>query len=257
MTSPMADEGNFRLLSRAYDVLYADKDYAGEAARAVALAAQYSGRSPASVLELGSGTGGHAVHLAAAGIDVVGVESSPDMIARAPEVAGLRLVKGDARSVRLERTFDAVLSLFHVASYQAEDGDLAAFFATGAAHLAPGGAFLFDAWYSPAVLHQCPGDRTRRATGDGLEVTRHAAVVEDVDRSLVDVHFTIEVRRLEDATVERGEEVHRMRHLTSNEVREAARTAGMTLVHTEGFPDGAPPSRDTWGVAFVLRKDER
>ena len=249
-------EENFRLLSRAYDVLYADKDYAGEAARAVALAAECSGRMPTAVLELGSGTGGHAVHLATAGIEVVGVESSPDMIARAAKVAGVRLVQGDARSVRLGRTFDAVLALFHVASYQADDADLAGFLATGAAHLEPGGVFVFDAWYSPAVLHQRPGDRTRRAKGDDLEVTRHATAVEDVDGSLVDVHFTIEVRRPSDGTVDQGEEVHRMRHLTSNEVRAAAQVAGMTLVHTEGFPDGTPPSRETWGVAFVLRKDE-
>lgn len=251
----MADR-SFRLLSRAYDLLYADKDYAGEAARAVVLAAQCSGRSPATVLELGAGTGGHAVHLAAAGVEVVGVEASPDMIASAPEVPGVRLVAGDARNVRLGRTFDAVLALFHVASYQTEDTDLEAFLATGSAHLRPGGAFVFDAWYSPAVLHQRPGERTRHATGDDLEVTRHATAVEDVDRSLVDVHFTIEVRRSTDGTIECGEEIHRMRHLTTNEVRAAARAAGMTLVHTEGFPDGAPPSRDTWGVAFVLRKDE-
>ena len=251
----MAEE-NFRALSRAYDLLYADKDYGGETARAVALAAQCSGRSPTTVLELGAGTGGHAVHLAAAGIEVVGVEASPDMIARAPDVPGVRVVEGDARKVRLGRTFDAVLALFHVASYQTDDADLAGFLATGAAHLEPGGAFVFDAWYSPAVLHQRPGERTRHAAGDDLEVTRRATAVEDVDRSLVDVHFTIEVRRPSDGTVERGQEIHRMRHLTTNEVRAAARAAGMTLVHTEGFPDGAPPSRDTWGVAFVLRRDE-
>lgn len=251
----MADQ-NFRLLSRAYDLLYADKDYEGEAARAVALATQCSGRTPNAVLELGAGTGGHAVHLAAAGIEVVGVETSLDMISRAPEVPGVRLVGGDARSVRLGRKFDAVLALFHVASYQTEDADLAGFLATGSAHLGPGGAFVFDAWYSPAVLHQRPGARTRHAMGDDLEVVRHASAVEEVNRSIVDVHFTIEVRRPSDGTIERGEEVHRMRHLTTNEVRAAARIAGMTLAHTEGFPGGEPPSRETWGVAFVLRKDE-
>jgi len=249
----MLDE-SFRLLSRAYDLLYADKDYAGEAGRAIELAERATSRRPTSVLELGAGTGGHAVHLAAAGIEVVGVEASRDMIARSTPVPGVQLLEGDARSVRLDRPFDAVLALFHVASYQAEDDDLAAFLATAAAHLAPGGAFVFDAWYSPAVLHQRPGERTRQASGVDLEVTRHATVVEDVDRSRVDVHFAIEVRRPSDGATERGEEVHRMRHLTTNEVRAAALAVGLDLVHTEGFPGGEPPSRDTWGVAFVLTK---
>lgn len=249
----MADD-TFGLLSAAYDLLYREKDYAGEAAQVLALLERWGGRRPDSVLELGAGTGGHGVHLADAGVDVLGVEASDAMVARARAAQRLTIVHGDARTVRLGRTFDAVVSLFHVASYQTSDADLAAFLSTAAAHLGPGGLVLFDAWYSPAVLAQRPEVRVRRVTGDGLSVLRIAEPSEDVSASQVDVHYTFEVTRDADGSVERGTELHQMRHLTTGEVRLLAAQAGLELLHAEGFPDGAPPSRETWGVCFVLRK---
>jgi SAM-dependent methyltransferase len=247
-------EVTFGLLSSAYDLLYREKDYAAESDRVLEILERWGGRRPTSVLELGAGTGGHGIHLAGTGIEVTGVEASAGMLARARQAEGLKLVQGDARTVRLGRTFDAVVALFHVASYQVEDADLRAFLATSVAHLAPGGVLLFDAWYSPAVMSQRPEVRVRRIEGEGLAVMRIAEPVEDVDRSLVDVHYAFEVVRVEDGAVERGNEVHRMRHVSTNEVRLLAAAAGLELVHAEGFPAGAVPSRETWGVAFVLRR---
>jgi SAM-dependent methyltransferase len=249
----MPDEP-FGLLGRAYDLLYAEKDYAGETARVLALIENASGRRPRSILELGAGTGGHGLHLATRGIEVIGVESSSEMLARSRPQPGLVLIDGDARDIRIGRTFDAVIALFHVASYQAEERDMAEFFGTAAVHLEPGGTFVFDAWYSPAVFAQGPEERVREVEGDGVAVKRRATAVEDVDRSLVDVHFDLEVQRTADGQIERGREVHRMRHLTGNEVRAFARAAGFEVVHAEGFPGGSAPSRETWGVVFVLRR---
>lgn len=249
----MAD-ATFGILSDAYDLLYRDKGYANEAEAVLALLEHWGDGRPSSILELGAGTGGHGVHLATAGVDVLGVEASEDMVARARSAERLRIVHGDARSVRLGRTFDAVISLFHVASYQTEDADLTAFLETAAAHLEPSGLLLFDAWYSPAVLSQRPEVRVRRVSGDGLSVLRVAEPTEDVDASRVDVHYTFEVARERDGSVERGTELHRMRHLTTNEVRARAAQSGLDLVHAEGFPGGAAPSRETWGVCFILRK---
>lgn len=54
------------------------------------------------------------------------------------------------------KKYDAVMSLFHVVSYLNSDRDLALAFETAAEHLHPGGLFLFDFWYGPAVLSQKP-----------------------------------------------------------------------------------------------------
>ena len=76
-------------------------------------------------------------------------------------------------------------------SYQTENADLAAAFATAAEHLAPGGIFIFDCWYGPGVLTDPPTTRVRRLHGDGIEVTRIAEPVNHYDRNRVDVHYEV------------------------------------------------------------------
>src|SRR5690606_24205907 len=53
-------------------------------------------------------------------------------------------VEGDARSVRLGRTFDLVVLTGHAFQVFLDEADQAAALATIAAHLAPGGRFIFD-----------------------------------------------------------------------------------------------------------------
>jgi len=61
---------------------------------------------------------------------------------------------GDVCSANLGRSFDAVISLFHVVSYQASDEALQAVFEVATAHLGPSGVFLFDVWHGPTQYRQ-------------------------------------------------------------------------------------------------------
>jgi SAM-dependent methyltransferase len=79
---------------------------------------------------------------------------------------------GDVRNTRVGRQFDAVVSLFHVASYQSTNQDLMAMFATAAKHLKPGGVFVFDFWCESAVLTDRPTVRVKRMKNDEIEVLR-------------------------------------------------------------------------------------
>ncbi len=66
---------------------------------------------PASVIDIGCGTGVHAAALADRGLDVVGVDLDPDMIARAREsFPAVEFVVGNAQHLPTERLFDAALS---------------------------------------------------------------------------------------------------------------------------------------------------
>ena len=66
------------------------------------------------------------------------------------------VISATCARLRLAGTFDAVIALFHVVSYQTTEHDLRATFATAARHLNPGGVLLFDVWHGPAVLAQQP-----------------------------------------------------------------------------------------------------
>lgn len=106
------------------------------------------------LLELAAGTGRLTIPMAEAARDaVVGLDLSPGMIARAdekrarlsPEVQGrLQFVVGDMRTVRLDRSFDAVVLAFNTLMHMTEDDDLAALLETVRAHLTDDGAFHLD-----------------------------------------------------------------------------------------------------------------
>ena len=87
-----------------------------------------------SVLDLGCGPGRIAGPLAALGHAVVGVDDGPGMVAALPP--GVEGVVADARTVRLGRTFGAVLLASHLVNAP-DDGS--SFAATAAAHLEAGG----------------------------------------------------------------------------------------------------------------------
>lgn len=239
-----------------YDLLYRDKDYAAEAAHVARLLEQHA-PGFASVLELGCGTGGHAVHLVRAGREVHGVDRSGRMLdrARARPLGGgrLDLTEGDIRSVRLDRTFDVAVSLFHVVSYQPTESDLLAVLATARAHLEPGGVFLFDAWYGPAVLTDRPVVRVKRLADESIEVTRIAEPTLHPDRNLVDVDYEVHVRELATGAVQVLRERHTMRYLFGPEVASAAARSGFEVVRAAESMTGRPPGFDTWAVDFVCR----
>ena len=96
------------------------------------------------------------------------------MAVAAQQAEGFSCQQGDITTTHLPSRFNAVLSLFHVVSYQTTNPSLQAVFANAAHHLDPGGLFLFDVCHSPAVAAQRPELRVRRLHTADLVITRIA-----------------------------------------------------------------------------------
>jgi len=99
------------------------------------------------VLDLGCGTGLLGAGLALAGCIVTGVDPAAAMLDIARRRAGGDGVSwraGDARAIRLGRTFDLVVLTGHAFQVFLTEDERRAVLATIAAHLAQGGRFIFD-----------------------------------------------------------------------------------------------------------------
>jgi len=252
---------HFGAYSRYYDLLYQDKDYVSEAAYVEALLRQH-GDDVQSVLELGCGTGRHAELLARQGLDVVGVDLSDTMVEQACDRARklsdgggqFAAQQGDVRSFRTDRRFDTVISLFHVVSYQITNQDVNLMFETAATHLKPGGLFVFDVWYGPAVVSDKPVVRVKRMHDDTVDITRIAEPTIDLNRNRVDVHYTILVSDKASGRVTQLQETHPMRYYFAPELELIANQQQLQITHQEAWLTGEPPSDSTWGVCFIARK---
>ena len=128
-------------LAEWWPLLSAPEEYADEAAE-YRVVIEAGARIPVDeVLELGSGGGNNASHLKAR-FQLTLVDRSPGMLEVSRRLnPECEHVEGDMRSVRLDRTFDAVFVHDAIAYITAEE-DLRAVFETAFAHCRPGGIAL-------------------------------------------------------------------------------------------------------------------
>ncbi|MEX2393797.1 MAG: class I SAM-dependent methyltransferase [Actinomycetota bacterium] len=117
-------------------------DYEEEAGFFVAAIQEHAKRPVKHVLELGSGGGNNASHMKTH-FDMTLVDISPGMLGVSRDLnPELEHIEGDMRTVRLDRTFDAVF-VHDAIMYMTTEDDLRAAIATAALHVAPGGLALY------------------------------------------------------------------------------------------------------------------
>jgi SAM-dependent methyltransferase len=250
--------GNY---ARYYDLLYHDKDYIGET-QFIHQLIQTNAPDAATILELGCGTGNHALLLAKEGYRVCGVDLSAEMLQHAherldrisPELATrLEFSQGDLRQVRFDRQFDVVLSLFHVISYQTTNADLLAAFTTAKIHLKPGGLFIFDVWYGPAVLSDPPTVRVKRLENESIQVTRIAEPIVYPNENLVDVNYHAFVKDKSSNAIDEIKETHTMRYSFKPELELLFSQLQMQIVQYGEWLTDRRSGLNTWGVYFIIR----
>jgi SAM-dependent methyltransferase len=160
------------LVTDVYDELYQGVyDTAG----AVACLAELAAGGP--VLELGVGTGRIAIPLAAHGLEVHGVDGSPEMLAalaKKPGAETIKLTLGDFSTVRLDERFAVVALVVNTIFALPDQASQVRCFERAAEHLRPGGRFVIEAWV-PEPLPAGVSLRPRKlAEGHvGLVVSEH------------------------------------------------------------------------------------
>ena len=246
---------NFKKYSRYYDLLYQDKDYQGEAAY-INRHIQNLCPDTSTLLELGAGTGNHAFHLCSLGYKVTGIERSVEMVdlAKAKQIPDFLPLVHDITNFDLSFQFDAAVCLFHSICYLTTNAELQACFTNVSKHLKPGGLFVFDIWYAPAVLHQLPGTSVRRKKNESIEILRIAETAMFLNKNIAEVKYQIIVKNKSDNTHTTIEEIHPMRYLSIPEIELFAELAGFKLIRSEEFMNPQPPTINSWNVLILLQK---
>lgn len=217
----MSDHVFGQVYAGQYDLLYNDKDYEAECDFLEAIFRKFD-LPVSTILDLGCGTGGHAIPLVQRGYHVTGVDRSEAMLVIGQENAEemgveVEFALGDIRTVDLGHTYDAVISMFAVMCYQSTNDDLAAACRTARRHLNPGGIFVFDGWHGPGVLTDRPTHRIKIVEDGDHCILRFTEPAIDVKAHTVETRFRMWVVE-NDQVLYEADESHFMRYLFPQEI---------------------------------------
>jgi SAM-dependent methyltransferase len=242
----------------AYDSFYRDKDYRAEVDLLERCFARYGDGAVQSIVDLGCGTGNHALELAARGYRLTGVDRSEAMLDRARHKARERrlavtFTHADLRQIELENRFDAATMWFAVLGYLTANHEILSVLQAIRRHLRPGGLLVFDVWYGPAVLTVGPSPRILELSCAPRRVIRLAQPEPDVRNHACIVSYRLlelDGERLVRDTTEQ----HRMRYFFPLELEMFLTQSGFELLRLGEFPEiDRDPQPASWNVICVAR----
>jgi SAM-dependent methyltransferase len=253
--------GNLRAYERSaryYDLIYeglvdydADCDFLEEVFH------RYARTSVGRVLDLGCGTGNHAIRLASRGYEVLGVDISEEFVRIAKSKAReahstASFIAGSMEDLRVSGHFDAIISMFGAVGYVRRSRWTQAL-RRFAKLLSVGGLLVFEFWNVAGVK---PGYRSwlERQASD-LTLLRLSAVEFHTERRVLDLsmkHYILKGDQL----LEAFEEVHHLDVYSRGEMRDLLRTAGLKpLAMLDGDRKTLEPApRKAFRIMAVARR---
>ncbi|CAN2049928.1 SAM-dependent methyltransferase [Candidatus Magnetomoraceae bacterium gMMP-1] len=250
----MSQFGN--LYSQYYDLLYSDKDYNGEVDYVDNLI-QCSNQAN-SLLDIGCGTGRHAELFCDKGYIVHGIDLSKEMLnvaeqRRKSREDRLSFSQSNITELKLEKKFDAVVSLFHVMSYQNSNEKIIKAFEVAKSHLNNGGIFIFDFWYGPAVLTDLPTIRIKRLENEFIKITRIAEPQIHTQANIVDVNYNLFIEDKQTRKLIEKIELHKMRYLFDTELELICEKVGFNIEARYEWMSYKTPDFNSWNVVWIVK----
>lgn len=243
--------------SVVYDYLYQDKDYDNEC-DFLEIIFKKHGSKVNTILELGCGTGGHAINLVKRSYKILGIDRSAEMLVAARNKAkemdfNIDFYESTIQDLKLNSKFDAVISMFAVMSYQTGNNDLALACKTAKQHLKPGGIFIFDAWNGLAVITDPPAQKVKEVSNGDERIIRFTEPYIDTMSHTVDTNFKV-LRLRGDRLISETEETHKMRFLFPQEIKYFLEVAGFSDIKFCPFlkPEDQLSTRD-WNMTVIAK----
>lgn len=240
-----------------YNAFYKDKDYAKEARQIDEILKKY-GKNIHSVINYGCGTGKHDIELSRIGYSCTGIDLSETMIEVAKqnsknEEKKIDFSVADIRKFEPEKKYDAVISLFHVMSYQNSNEDIRAAFQSARKALERDKLFLFDLWYGPGVLTDPPVVRVKEVEDDQYRLIRIARPVMCDERNIVDVNYEVLIIDKKTNITKTIKEVHSMRYFFRPELEILLQQAGFELMANIDCNTLEETDYNSWTSYFIAK----
>lgn len=249
----------FRHYANYYDLFYKKKDYSAECDFLEKIFQKYQNFKVTAILDLGCGTGSHALILAKRGYQVFGVDFSPQMLKIAKQKAKKKNLKikwklQDIRELSLNQKFDAILALFSVINYLTKKREIISVFKKINQHLKEKGLFIFDFWWGPGVEKIKPEKRLKTYSRGRKQVVKLALPSLDFGKRLVKVNYKIwEIEK--EKILKEFEEIHLLKYFFPEEIKSYLNRAGFKfLKFCPLLKLNQKPTSKDWHVTGIFQK---
>lgn len=245
-------------IARIYDDIMRDVDYEGWSDYIDEII-QYHHPDAVDLLELGCGTGGHAIKLEELECyRIVATDISPEMVRLAEEKASrldamIEFEVADFLNFQLNRFFDAIFLVFDSINYVHQPENLTSLFQSAENHLNPNGIFIFDFTtpsFSQKVEHSL-NESSRRI--DDIRYSRKSSW--DPNNRMHTNLFTIETLDPQTGNViKTEEETHRQKIHHPEEIESVIADSGLKVEARYSDFDFTSVDDETDRITMVLRK---
>ncbi len=235
-------------LAGVYDEIVVDPCYSRWAAFVDQLWSSAPDFPVRSVLDVCCGTGLMTYELSALGYDLVGMDASAEMLARAATLLGpgVPLVRETLPLLGVDRVFDAAVSTFDGLNYLSPD-DLDASLAAIAGALRPGGWLIFDL-HTDALMEFTLANPVVSGEDQGHAFT----ITNTVDVAARTCDTKVEMTRLSDADA--FSEHHRQYFHSDATVRDGLLRSGFEVITVSDEYTSTPADDATLRATWVARK---
>jgi len=241
-----------------YDILHSDKSYSKECEFVEQMFKTFSTSLPKTVLDVGCGTGNHAIIFAKKGYEITGIDASAGMVNHAQRKAvesGLNIdfKTMDMTDIKLEKKFDACIVMFGAIGYLKSYDALRKAFIGIKNHLTEDGILIFDYWNGPAVLTLRPSTVNKDIKHNDTRILRSATPKLDFENNVCSVNYhciVLEKNKIIDEFIE----VHRLQFYFPTDIHYHLDTCGFKVIKTMPFMKAEEPIDDkNWNLITIAR----
>jgi SAM-dependent methyltransferase len=219
---------------------------------------ELQGAHPRSLVDVACGSGEFALAMAQRGLQVTGVDQSPEMLAMARRTAqekniAITLLEQDMRRLELAAPVDAATCLYDSLNYLITDADFRQALGAIAGAVRPGGLFLFD-------MNTIQGLATRWGNRvwviqDNEEAFEADQTEFDYDLGIATLRVNAFLRRERDL-YERIREVHRERGYAVPMIDQELEAAGFDVLGRWGNAEFGELTPQTGRIFYAARRTQ-
>ena len=216
-----------------------------------------NGMEDGLILDLGCGTGSMTRALRRRGYDMIGIDSSVEMLELAREKSledpSILYLLQDMRSFELYGTVRAIVSVCDCMNYLLDEEELFEVFKLADNYLDPGGLFLFD-MNTPFKYREILGDATFAENRDGVSYIWENTWYEE--EKINEYDLTLFLKKDQD-TYRRFDEVHVQKGYEPETVTALLERAGLKVESVTDAYTGRPLSEESERVLFAAREQKK